>query len=141
MREYKSKDNKKSARRDVSRVRGRKIEGDQHGGQLGQGHGGQAQEAVAQPMSSFHLQMQQPKLYSNLTFQKHRLIQLSLLSLLLPCATHHFLPLSALFHLFSFICLSYSCHISSAPNLFLSIAPSRYIPLYYSPSLCIFFSW
>lgn len=45
----------KSARRDVSRVKGRKIERDQHGGQLGWGHRGQAQEAVAQSMSSFHL--------------------------------------------------------------------------------------
>lgn len=45
----------KSARRGVSGVRGRKIEGDQHRGQLGQGRGGQAQEAVVQSMSSFHL--------------------------------------------------------------------------------------
>lgn len=36
----------KSARRDVNRVRGRKIDGDQGGGQLGRGHEGQAQEAV-----------------------------------------------------------------------------------------------
>lgn len=89
------------------------------------------------------LQMQQPKLYSNLTFQNHGLFQLSLLSLSplpLPRATHHFLPPSALFHLFSFIALSYSCHISSAtPNLFLSIAPpaiflSITLPRYVSSS-------
>lgn len=77
--------------------------------------------------------MQQPKLYSNLTFRKHGLIQLSLLSLLLHYATHHCLPLTALFHLFSFISLSYSCHISSAPNLFLSIS----FLLYFSLLLCL----
>lgn len=84
-------------------------------------------------LSSRRLQMQQPKLYSNLTFQKHGLIRLSLLSLLLPYATHHYLPLTALFHLFSFISLSYSCHISSAPNLFLSIS----LLLYFSLLLCL----
>ncbi len=55
MRESRKARTTKSARRDVSGARGKKIEGDQHGGQLGQGHGGQAQEAVAQSMSSFHL--------------------------------------------------------------------------------------
>lgn len=73
--------------------------------------------------------MQQPKLYSNLTFPKHGLIQLSVLPLLLPHATHHCLPLTALFHLFSFIFLSYSCHISSVTNLFLSISVLLYFSL------------
>lgn len=76
--------------------------------------------------------MQQPKLYSNLTFQKHGWIQLSLLSVLPPYANHHVLPLSALFHLFSFIS-SYSCHISPAPNLCLSIT----LLLYFSQLLSL----
>lgn len=43
----------KSGRRDVSREK-EKDRGD-HGGQLGSGHLGQAQEAVTKSMSSFHL--------------------------------------------------------------------------------------
>lgn len=53
-REYKSKGNKKCKER-CERGEREEIEGDQHRGQLGQGHGGQAQEAVVQSMSSFHL--------------------------------------------------------------------------------------
>lgn len=87
---------------------------------------------------SASLKTQQPKLCLNLTFQKHRLIRRSLLSLLLPCATHHFLPLSALFHLFPFISLSYSCHISPTPNLFLSIAPLLYFSLLLSLVMYLF---
>lgn len=126
----------KSARRDVSGVIGRKIRGDQQGGQLGLGHWGQAQDAVARSMSSFHLiccRFSNVNFNSNLTFRKHGLIQLSLLSLLLHYATHHCLPLTVLFHLFSFISLSYSCHISSAPNLFLSIS----LLLYFSLLRCL----
>lgn len=76
--------------------------------------------------------------FSNLTFQKRGLIQLSLLSLLLPYATHHFLPLAALFHLFSFIPSpsSYSCHILPSPHLFPTI--TLLLSFYYSTPLCIF---
>jgi len=81
------------------------------------------------------LQTQQPKLYSDLTFQKQRAVP----TFSPLCTTHHLLSLSAPFHLLSFISLSYSCHISSAPNLFLPIT----LPLYFSllPSLCVLSSW
>lgn len=80
-------------------------------------------------LSSRLLEIQYPKLCSDLTFQKHRLIQLSFLYLS---------SLSALPHLFTFIFLTYSCHISSAPNLFRSITLLLYFPLLLCPVMYLF---
>lgn len=141
----------KSARGDVSRARGRKKRrGSDMVDSWAGGHGGQAQGAVAQSKPSFHLvrcRCSNLNFAQNLTFQKHRLIQLSLLSPLLSYVTHHFLRPSALFHLFSSIFRSYSCHIFSAPNPFLSITLPLYSSLllssYYSAVYLFFFlfSW
>lgn len=129
----------KSARGDVSRAKGRKKRRGSTWWTAGPGARGSSSGSgrqVKAVLSSCPVQMQQPKLCSNLTFQKHRLIQLSLLSPLLSYVTHHFLRPSALFHLFSFISRSYSCHIFSAPNPFLSIT----LPLYSSLLLSSYYS-
>lgn len=77
-REYKSKDNKTSKEREEKDRRGstRWTAGP---GSWGSSSG--SGRAVNVILSSRRLQMRQPKLYSNLTFQKHGLIQVPLLSL------------------------------------------------------------
>lgn len=112
----------KSTRRGVSRVRGRK---DRRGstcwtagpGSLGSSSG--SGHTVNVILSSHLLEMQQPKLYSNLTFQKHRLIQLSFGSLLLPTPPITFFP--------------------SLPFSICSLLSSSLIPVTF-PRLLIYFS-
>lgn len=89
-------------------------------------------------LSSRQLQMQQPKLYSNLTFQKAwvdpTFSPLSSASLRHPSLSSPLCPFpSVLFYL-----LSYSCHISSAPELFLFIALQLYFSLLLSLVMYLF---
>lgn len=81
-------------------------------------------------LSSSLVQMQRPKLYQNLTFQKHGVdptfTPLSSASLRHPSLSSPLCPPPSVL---LYPPLSYSCHISSAPNLFLSIAV---LPLYFS---------
>lgn len=121
----------KSGRRGVSRMGGKKkTEGGstwRTAGPVSQGSSSGSGHIVNVILSTHLLEMQQPKLCSNLTFQKHRLIQLSCLSLL------HHPPLSSplwpfpsvLFyhrHLFlSHILNSYYISFFHIPAIFLSI--------------------
>lgn len=104
-REYKSKGNKKSKERCE---RGEREENRRGSTSRTAGPGSRRSSSgsgrtVNVILSSRLLEMQQPKLYSNLTFQKHRLIQPSFLSLLLHAPPITFFPLcpspSVLFYL------------------------------------------
>lgn len=140
MREYKSKDNKKCEERcERSEIEDRRGSTWWTAGPGSRGSSSGSGRTVNVILSSHLLEMQQPKLYSNLTFQKHRLIQLSFLSLLLPTppiTSFPFLPFS--------ICslLSSSLIPVTFPQPLIYFFPlhSCYISLYYSLSLCIFFS-
>lgn len=136
--QYKSKDNKKCKGRCEQGEREKERRGSTWwtAGPGARGSSSGSGRQVKVVLSSCLVQMQQPKLCSNLTFQKHRLIQLSLLSPLLSYVTHHFLPPLP----FSICSLLSSALIPvTFPQLLIYFFPShsRCTPLYYSPPITL----
>lgn len=127
----------KSTRGDESGVGGRKDSRGSTWWTAGPGSGGSSSgngRTVKVILSSCLLQMQQPKLCSDLTFQKHRLIQLLLLCF--PTSPPP-PPPPASSHLFSFISRSYSCHIFSQLPIYFFPSHSRSTPVSDSPPVTL----
>lgn len=124
-------------RSDVSWVRGT-IERDQRGAQLGPGsQGSRSGSGRAAKVTVSSLQLQRIN-FTQICPSKSTGCSNFHSSASLR---HQFYPPSALFHLFSFISASYSCHISSAPDLPLALPLyfSRYMsfPPSYTPTFCL----